>query len=142
MSEKEIRALENGFWEEWNKGKASFSAEIDKILDVTVVFHGWSGPDYGLKEFKQTNYAFIDAFPDIHWTIDDMLVEGDRVAVRYTMTGTNSGAFRGNPATNKRVTLWGIDIHRFVGGKIVECWSRIDTVGWMQQLGLAPGPRK
>jgi len=71
-----------------------------------------------------------------------MVAEGDKVAVRVTGTGTNKGAFRGIPPTNKKVTLWMIQIDRIAGGKFVEGWSRYDTFGLMQQLGLIPTPGK
>ncbi len=142
MSVEEIRELEDSFWGLWNKGKESFLAEVDGMVSLDVVFHGWSGPDYGLREFKQSDSAFFDAFPDIHFAIDEILVEGDKAAVRYTMTGTQGGVFRGVPPTNRKVALWGIDIHRVVDGMIVECWSRIDTYGWMQQLGALPTANK
>ncbi len=138
MSAKEIKALERRFWDDWNKGKAAYMAEIDKICATDVVFHGWFSMDYGLEVFKQNCNDNFNAFPDIHWTIDDMIVERDKIVVRYTMTGTHKGEFRGIPPTNKKVTIWGIDIHRFVGGKLVECWSRVDTMGFLQQFGLAP----
>jgi predicted ester cyclase len=71
-----------------------------------------------------------------------MVVEGGKVAVRWTMTGTHTGEWKGIPPTNKRVTFWGISIDRIAGGKFVESWERYDTLGWMQQLGLVPIPRE
>ncbi len=82
------------------------------------------------------------AFPDIHLTIDDMVAEGDKVAVRITMTGTHKGEFMGIPPTNKKVTIWAINIYRIAGGKIVEELGKADTLGLMQQLGVVPTPKK
>ncbi len=115
---------------------------MDKICANDVVFHGWFGTDYDLTDHKRHGNEFFRVFPDLHWTIDDMIFQGDKIAVRYTMTGTHKGEFRGSPPTNRKVTVWGADIHRFVGGKLVECWSRIDTIGFMQQLGLVPTSKK
>ncbi len=134
MQINEIKALIHRFMDDWDKGKTAYVAEIDEMITPDVIFHGWSGSDYGLKDYKQKCNELFTAFPDIHWTIDDMLVEGDKVAVRYTMTGTNKGEFMGSQPTNKKVTIWGIDIHRVSDGKIVECWSRIDSPGLMKQL--------
>ncbi len=134
MSSDEIKELDRRFWEAWNKGKATFTLEMDELCDTDVVFHGWSSKDYGFAEHKQHGNEFFLALPDLHFNVDDMIVEGEKVVVRYTLTGTNKGEFRGMPPTNKKVALWGIDIHRFSGHKIVECWSRIDTVNFMQQL--------
>ncbi len=137
MQTEEIKALAYRFMDDWDKGKTAYVAEIDEMLAPDVIFHGWSGNDYGLKDYKQKCNELFNAFPDIHWTIEDMLVEGDKVAVRYTMTGTNKGEFMGSHPTNKKVTFWGIDIHRVSDGKIVECWSRIDAPSLMKQLSPA-----
>lgn len=79
-----------------------------------------------------------DTFPDMHHTIDDRIVEGDKGVTRFTFTGTHRGAFRGIAPTNRRVTVWAIAITRFSGGKIVEVWERYDTMGWTRELGLLP----
>jgi len=137
MSAKEIKALERRFVEEWNKGKAATMAVIDKLCAINIVYHGASGEEiHGLKGFKQSMSEFYSAFPDSHFTIDDMVVEGDKVAVRWTMTCTHKGEFSGIPPTNKKVTIWGIYIDRIAGSKFVETWERFDTLGMMQQLGL------
>jgi hypothetical protein len=74
--------------------------------------------------------------------VDDLIVEGDKAVIRYTITGTHKGEFMGVPPTNKKVTLWVIVIERFAGGKIVETWERFDSLGLMQQLGVIPKPDK
>jgi len=143
MSTKEIKALERRFIKEWNKGKAAAMAVIDELCDTNIVYHGGGGEEIrGLKGFKQSMSEFYSAFPDNHFTIDDMVAEGDKVLVRWTMTGTHKGKFSGIPPTNKKVTIWGIAIDRIVGGKSVETWERFDTLGMMQQLGLVPTPGK
>jgi predicted ester cyclase len=95
-----------------------------------------------LKDFKQVMSELYDAFPDIHWTLDDMVVEGDKAVVRYTFTGTHKGTIMGIPPTNRKVTMWWIGIDRVAGGKFVEGWARCDTLGFMQQLGAIPMPKK
>ena len=79
----------------------------------------------------------FSAFPDMHWTVDDMIVEGDKVAVRYTMTGTHKGVLTAIPATNK-ITISVVGIDRTAGRKFVEGWDRFDTLGLMQQLSVVP----
>ena len=143
MSAKEIKALDRHFFEEWNKGKAAAMAVIDELCATNLVFHGGSGEDIrGIKDFKQLMNKFYSAFPDNHFTIDDIVAEGDKVAVRYTITGTHKGEWRGAPPTNKKVTVSVIQIDRIAGGKLVEAWERYDTLGAMRQLGLAPPPEK
>jgi hypothetical protein len=143
MSAKEIKVLGRRLIAELNKGKAAAIAAIDKFYATDVVVHSGVGVDIrGLKDFKQYYSGSYDAFPDVHLTIDDMVVEGDKAAMRYTMTGTHKGEFMGIPPTNKKLTMWGINIARIAGGKIVEAWERADTLSMMQQLGLAPTPGK
>jgi predicted ester cyclase len=143
MSAKEIKALERRALEAFNKGKAAAMTFIDERFATNIVSHMADGREIrGLKDTKQFNSAFYDAFPDMHRILDDIVVEGDKAAVRYTFSGTHKGELMGIPPTNKKVTIWQIDIHRIVGGKLVESWSMIDTLGAMQQLGLAPTPGK
>jgi len=130
-------------YEEYNKGKAAVLAVIDELYATDTIQHSSSGQDMrGIENYKQHVSAFSSAFPDLHFTIDDMVAEGDKIALRVTATGTNKGAFRGIPPTNKKVTVEMIQIDRIVGGKFVEGWSRYDTLGLMQQLGLIPTPGK
>ena len=130
-------------YEECNKGKAAALAVIDELYATDSVYHSSTGREIrGIKDYKQHVSDFYSAFPDLHFTIDDMVVEGDKVAVRLTGTGTHKGAFRSIPPTNKTVTVSMIQIDRIAGGKFVEGWSRYDTLGLMQQLGLIPKPGK
>jgi steroid delta-isomerase-like uncharacterized protein len=143
MSAEEIRALMHRFFEEWNKGKAAAMAVMDECYATNVVVHGSSGAVYhGLKDYKQYLNELFSAFPDNHLTIDDLIVEGDKVVTRFTITGTQKGEYVGVPATNKKFTNWEITIDRIVDGKFVEEWSRRDNLGIMQQLGLIPTPKK
>jgi steroid delta-isomerase-like uncharacterized protein len=143
MSAKETKALERRFFEGWNKGKAAAMAVIDETCAPNIVFHDSTGREIrGLKDFKQYISELCSAFPDLHCTIDDMIVEGDKAATRYTMTGTHKGEAMGIPPTNKKVTVWAISIDHIAGGKFVESWSRMDTLSFMQQLGVVPTPQK
>jgi predicted ester cyclase len=144
MSAKDLKARARHFVEEWNKGKAAALAFIDEHWAADVVLHSGFGRGdiHGLKDNKQFLSAAYDACPDIHYTLDDVVVEGDKVALRYTWTGTHKGAFLGIPPTNKKITVWEIEIDRIVNGKLVECWARLDTLGLMQQLGVVPTPGK
>jgi len=140
MSAKEIKALYRRWAEELSKGKAAAMAVIDELYAPDFVEHGAPGEDtHGVKDFKKIVSELYSAFPDIHLTIDDMVVEGDKVAVRVTESGTHKGEFMGIPPTNKKWTVWGIFIDRVAGGKIVEEWGVSDlTLSVMKQLGLTP----
>jgi steroid delta-isomerase-like uncharacterized protein len=82
--------------------------------------------------------AFINAFPDSHVTIDDMIAEGDRVATKKTMTGTHTGEFNGIAPTGKRLEIQFVDILRLRDGQIIEHWLSMDQLSFMQQLGVIP----
>jgi hypothetical protein len=143
MSTKDLKALTRHFAEEFNKGKAATMAVIDEIVAPNNVVHNVDGRDIrGLKDHKQMYSEIFDAFPDDHVTIDDMVVEGDKIAIRYTMTGTHKGKYMGIPPTNKKVTISVIEIDRIAGGKFAEAWVKADTLSLMQQLGALPMPKK
>jgi steroid delta-isomerase-like uncharacterized protein len=82
--------------------------------------------------------AFMAAFPDCRFTIDDMIAEGDQVVTKKTFTGTHTAELSGIPPTGKRVTLQFADIMRVREGKIVEHWLAMDQLSFMQQLGVLP----
>jgi steroid delta-isomerase-like uncharacterized protein len=77
------------------------------------------------------------AFSDARVTIDDMVAEGDTVAVRFTLRGTHTGELMGIPPTGRQVVVTGIDINHIVGGQIAERWANVDTLGMLQQLGVS-----
>jgi predicted ester cyclase len=143
MSTEEIKALESRVFGEFNKGRAAYMAAIDEMFATNFVHHGGAGREIsGLKDYKQFINEMFNAFPDLHFTIDDMVAEGDKIVTRFTWTGTNKGEYMGRPPTNRKVTTWAILIRRVVGGKFVESWERLDTLSWMQQLGIVPTPKK
>jgi predicted ester cyclase len=107
-------------------------AVIDEVCTADFVYHDPSGPVQGREAFKQFIGMYLSAFPDFHITIEDMVAEGDRVAVRQTTTATHQGI----PPTGKRITVSGIHITRVVDGKSVEDWGNDDVLGLMQQLGV------
>lgn len=78
------------------------------------------------------------AFPDLHYTIESQLGEGDQTAVRVTITGTNTGSFRGRPPTGKSASWTAITMSRHANGKVVEQWINVDLLTLMQQLSLVP----
>jgi steroid delta-isomerase-like uncharacterized protein len=127
------------FEEVWNKGNL---AVIDETSAPNLVNHFTPpGMPAGREGFKQFAKAYRAGFPDLHFTIDDMLADGDKVITRFTATGTQKGELFGMPATGKKATVTGITITRYdTNGKEVEVWSNYDQLGMLQQLGLAPMP--
>ena len=79
------------------------------------------------------------AFPDLALTVEELVAEGDCVAARWTLCGTNRGAFLGQPPTGRRVAVTGTERYRLSSGRIVERWATVDADGLLRQLG-APTP--
>jgi steroid delta-isomerase-like uncharacterized protein len=143
MSINENKALERRWFKAFDKGKDAVMAATDELYSNDFVIHSATGEDiHGLKATKKYMGEIFSAFPDVHMTIDDLVGEGDKVAVRFTVTGTHKGKFMGMPASNKKLKMWSIQIDRIANGKFVEGWERTDTLGLMQQLGLMAKPKK
>ena len=87
---------------------------------------------------KGTNFTamLFTALPDLHWTIEDMIAEGDKVATRITMTGTLTGEYMGIAPTGKKVTQSMIIITQWKDGKEVEAWAIYDQLTFYRQLGI------
>lgn len=100
-----------------------------------VLFPG-QGP--GLSGFQQMMREARVAFPDIYWTVNEQLSDGDRVLTRFIWTGTHNGPFLGIAPTGRRVTVWGMVMDRMVAGRIKESRFLMDTLGLMSQLGAIP----
>ena len=90
----------------------------------------------GAAGFKLFVTALRAAFPDFQYTVDDVIAEGDKVAVRLSVRGTQKGELMGVPPTGKTITFGGVNIMRMVNGKVVEEWIYRDTVGMMRQWRL------
>ena len=136
MSEQN-KALDRLYFEEvWNQGNY-------EILDELVArdFVGHSPPDGdlpGREGIRQYVSAMRAAFPDVHFTLEDQIAEGDRVVTRWRATGTQRGEFEGIPATGRQATVTGISISRVADGKFVEGWTNWDALGLLVQLGAIP----
>jgi predicted ester cyclase len=116
---------------------------IDEFFDANHILHFPGQPeDVNLDGWKQLVSAFIASFPDIHFTIEDQIAEGDKVVTRWTLRCTHQGEYMGIPATGKQVTYTGINISRHINGKYVEDWGNWDELGLMQQLGMELKPKE
>jgi predicted ester cyclase len=116
-------------------------AAIDEFIAPNHVNHALPpGLPAGIEGSKQFITMYLTAFPDLHFTVEDLIAEGDKVVARLTTRGTQQGVFMGIPPTGKQVTVTAIDINRIVGDKSVEHWLNMDTLGLLQQLGVVPLP--
>jgi steroid delta-isomerase-like uncharacterized protein len=110
----------------------------DRAFAVDCVVHvtGVAEPLRGVEAVKQHVAGFLVAFPDLHFTMEDQFVVGDRVAVRWHATGTHRGPLREVPPTGRSIAIDGLIIDRFADGVVVERWEQWDQPRMLQQLGL------
>jgi steroid delta-isomerase-like uncharacterized protein len=115
-------------------------ALIDELFAVDFVEHALPpGIPPNREGFKMMIPALRQAFPDLEYTIEDQLAEGDKVAQRLTGRGTMRGEFMGMPPTGKTAVWQEMHLHRVdSAGKLAEHWDSTDEIGMMTQLGLGP----
>ncbi len=128
------KALIDRYIEAFNTANFTIFGEV---FDRDVVDHNpppQQGP--GVDGIKQTFLVMSAAFPDTHATVEDVIAERDRAAVRMTIHATHQGEFRGVQPTGKPVAMTRISIFRIAEGKIVEWWHNEDMLGMLRQQGL------
>jgi predicted ester cyclase len=140
MSVEENKELMCKFFNGLNKGDSTI---WDRLCAPGYIFHHNTG-DYTIEQSKQHIAEMMATMPDSNASIDDMIAEGDRIAVRYTLRGTHKGAFRGMAPTGKQIVVNAFEIDKIAGGKFVETWGLTDYLSLFQQLGIIPpmGPPK
>jgi len=113
--------------------------KLDAYMTTDFVDHDPDpGQGPGVAGVKKSFQELLVGFPDFAFKTDDMIAEGDLVATRGHVTGTNSGAFMGMPATGKKINVEIIDWIRIKDGKAVERWGLLNTPMMMDQLGMGP----
>ena len=140
MSTEQNKELFRRFVEEvFNRGTLSLT---DEFLAPNFIEHEDLPPGVAndREGVKQLTAMLRNAFPDFRATIEDIVAEDDKVVVRMNWSGTQEGEFMGVPPTGKSVSFGVLDIIRVTGGKLVEHWGQMDSMGMMQQLGAIPAP--
>jgi steroid delta-isomerase-like uncharacterized protein len=137
MSPEENKAVVRRFVEEvFNQGNL---AAVDRFLAAEYRdANALPGQEPGREGAKRAFSLYQEVFPDLRYTIEEMIAEGDTVVTRVTFRGTHRGAFLGIPPTNRQVSVPAVHITRLVEGTIREHWSLMDDLGLMQQLGVVP----
>jgi steroid delta-isomerase-like uncharacterized protein len=131
--------LVRGFIEEvLNQGKIDSAGEYFRDDMVELVPFPGQGP--GLEGLKDVLRGMLAAFPDMRWSVEEQVSEGEKVVTRFEWTGTHRGEFLGVAATGRAVRVWGVVIDRLEGGKIRETRLIMDALGLMMQLGVYPPP--
>ena len=141
MSAEENKAVVRGWIEAFNERDLQGEADL---LAAGFVAHvpAAPGPLEGLEAWRQFTGPFVEAFPDLRLTVQDIMAEGDMVAARVAFRGTHRGEFQGIPPTDKEVNFTSMEFNRVVEGKVEEHWVEIDLLGLMVQVGAIPEPEQ
>ena len=133
--------IERYFDEVTNKGDLDLA---DELFAPDYIHHDPANPDpkgvVGVEDVKRHLKELIDAFPDMQFTVDDVISQGDDVVARWTATLTHTGDYFGIPPTNKSATITGMNTWRLKDGMAVEGWVSRDDLQLLQQLGVIPTP--
>jgi steroid delta-isomerase-like uncharacterized protein len=140
----ENKAIVRRLYEEvWNKRRVEL---VDELMSPSHAMHDNHLPDSGVgpEAYKRNVARYVTGFPDLRFTVEDMVAENDKVAVGWTISGTHKGEFRGISPTGKKVSIEGITINHIADGKIMDSYVNWDALSLLQQFGVAPafGPPK
>lgn len=123
------------FYDQFTRG------QIDTIVEALgdgYVSHGFGGG--GADSIRQSLQMMRSAFPDLTFTVEDTITEGDKVAVKATLRGTHQGPFAGRPASGNTVEVGSCDVFRVRDGQIVEAWWLGDSGSMLMQIDAVPAP--
>ena len=138
MKNSDIGAIARSLPERvYNTGDIAY---VDEIVAPDFVRHGLGGTLHGTNVIKDRVNAIRTGFPDFQITVEDLLIDGDKVVLRQTHNGTHTGEFMGVPPTGNRIQTTEISILRVVDGKICEVWVNVDLLTMLQQIGLVKLP--
>lgn len=115
---------------------------IDELYVPDLVQHDPSSaiPVESAEALKHYVHAFMTALPDLHFTTEDLVADGDKVAWRFSSRGTHQGELMGIPPTGRTANVTGMVMFRLQNSKIAEVWVNFDTLGMLQQMGVIPAP--
>jgi steroid delta-isomerase-like uncharacterized protein len=138
--EEQNKEIVKRYWNgKWNERRPEI---LDELQTSDVVNYGTSMKINNLEEYKQIYGMFLSAFHDTHFTIEEIIAEGDKVMTRASMSGVQKGALEGIPPTGKTINISIFTVFRLVNGKIAEEWEIYDDLGMMQQLGMELKPKE
>lgn len=111
-----------------------------ELVSPAAVFHvpGRAEPVRGPAGYLEIIAMMRGGFPDIRWTLEEDIAEGDKIAARFTMHGTHDGTFFGIQPTGRKIAVQAMNIYRWSDGQIVEERGQPDLLGLMQQIGTVP----
>ena len=116
--------------------------EVDVLAPGYIAHAPWLPGPWTWRPGRSSLPPFVEAFPDLRLTVEDIFWVGNMVAARVAFRGTHRGEFQGIPPTGKEVAFSSIEIDRMVDGKVAEHWFEMDLLGLMGQLGAIPEPKQ
>jgi steroid delta-isomerase-like uncharacterized protein len=140
MAPENKKTFMQRFTEFINTGSEKLAAEV---VSPDAIFHvpGRPEPMRGPVGYIAIIGMMRSGFPDIQWTLEEMIAEGDMVAARFIMRGTHRGTFFGVPPTGKSIQVQAMNFYRLSNGQIVEERGQPDMLGLLQQIGAVPEPK-
>ncbi len=138
MSTEENKAISRRLQEEvLGQGKVEL---VDELLAPDYVSHAPGSPEQtrGAEDIKHIVQTYRSAFPDLTYTVEEQVAEGDMVVTRWTARGTHQGEFMGIAASGNSIEVSGMSMDRISGGKIAEDWVNWDALEMLQQIGAIP----
>ena len=137
MTAETNKIVMSRFLEFINTASESLAQEL---ISPDAIFHVPGSPDpmRGPAGYLAIIGMMRGGFPDIQWTVEEMVAEGDKVAARFTMRGTHQGTFFGVPPIGKTIAVQAMNIYRLSDGQFVEEHGQPDMLGLLQQIGAVP----
>ena len=135
MSTEHNKTTARQFFMEQDRRKGPLAPEI---VAHNYVARIGNNPPMDFDGHSGFGVMFYNGFPDIYHTIDDVIAEGDKAVVRFTLRGNHTADFMGIPATGKSIEVSAIAMVTFVDGKVTQLTAQFDQLGMMQQLGVIP----
>jgi steroid delta-isomerase-like uncharacterized protein len=135
MPSVQIAQYQKAWVEGLNRGDLS-AADGSFAADCIIHITGVAEPVKGVEAWKGVVGAFLTAFPDLHFTMEDQITVGDKVATRWSARGTHRGPLGPIPASGGSIRIDGLLFDRVVNGKVVERWEQFDQAVMLQQLGV------
>ena len=139
MTSLPTESVMNRFVEFINTANEDLAREV---ISADAVFHAPSHPEplRGPDGYLEVLEMMRGGFPDVQWTLEESVSEGDTVAARFTMHGTHDGEFFGIPATGNKISVQAMNFYYLADGRIVGERAQPDLLGVMQQIGAVPAP--
>jgi steroid delta-isomerase-like uncharacterized protein len=139
--EEQNKEIVKRYWEAWGKGDFEAFKEL-LAPNYVYYFPSRSTKPISREESIEFGKMMHNAFPDVTFSIEEMIAVGDKVISRFIFRGTHEGESQGIPATGNKIEVSGITIMRIENGKVVEEREEYDTLGEMQQLGMELKPKE